>query len=529
MIFVNAKKTDKYLLDRSMLNSLNKKILLPALISFGIILPGCFDLNVENDVDILTEDFFKTEEEYVQFISPAYIHLRLLTGSNSFLALQEISTDEICIPTRGNEWSDGGEWLRLHRHHWTANDFSISSTWHLLYDGVNTCNRLIQSLEELQTSDRHRFIAELRALRGLYYLWLLDLFGNVPIVTSYRQFQMPETSARKELFTFINNELMEVKADLSKDIGVNYGRINYYVIEAMLAQLFLNAEVYSGTANWQQVITHCDEIIQSGHFQLDPDYFAVFDAGNDDSKEIIFAIPYDSDYASGFNISMMTLHPANRQTYQLISEPWNGWCTLMDFFKSYDENDLRKGDGNSKGSFIYGQQFTNDGDTLYDDTSNLHLPYYDPDGLSVNLTPEIRSLDSAYRQDGARVGKFEILMNSDINMDNDFPVFRFARVLMMKAEALWRLGQVSEALTLVNEIRTRAGLVQLQDLDDNEFIAELGREFFMEAQRRTDLIRFGKFTDVWWEKPGSADCMKIYPIPLDQIIEQPNLIQNPCY
>lgn len=506
-----------------------KKVAVLFLISLGLALSGCTDLSIENEVDTLSGDFFQSDEDYIQFSAPAYITLRQLTNSNSLLALQEISSDEMCIPTRGNEWYDGGQWLRLHRHKWYPEDQTISSTWVFLYDGINTCNRLMKALEELGGENGNRFIGELRALRGLFYFWLLDLFGNVPIVTSYNQFQMPETSTRVELYDFILKELREIKSNLSKETAETYGRINYYVVQALFAQLYLNQEIYTGTSNWPEVINHCDEIIESGQYDLDPDYFAVFESENASSQEIIFSIPYDSENAPGLNIGMMTLHPANKRTYQLISEPWNGWCTIADFFHSYDNSDLRKGEGNSRGSFIYGQQFTIEGDTLYDDTSNLHLPYYDPDGLAVFLTPEIRSLDSAYRQDGARVGKYEIKANSDLNMGNDFPVFRYARVLLMKAEALWRQGQSQDALNLVNQVRRRAGLSDLQNLDQNEFIDELGREFFMEAHRRTDLIRFGRFANAWWEKPESAHCMTIFPIPQDQLIEQPKLIQNPCY
>jgi hypothetical protein len=114
-------------------------------------------------------------------------------------------------------------------------------------------------------------------------------------------------------------------------------------------------------------------------------------------------------------------------------------------------------------------------------------------------------------------------------MKNDFPVFRFAKVLMMKAEALWRLGRDAEALGLINLIRKRANLPDLVLLNDDIWIQELGREFFMEAHRRTDLIRFGQFQKSWWEKPASEDCKELFPIPQSQFEAGSNLKQNPCY
>ena len=224
---------------------------------------------------------------------------------------------------------------------------------------------------------------------------------------------------------------------------------------------------------------------------------------------------------------MSTLHEASQKTFNLVSQPWNGWCTLSDFFATYEDQDIRKGDGISRGSFLYGQQYDFDGDTLLEDTTRSVSPI-DPEGLPLVYTPMIRSLDSAYSQDGARVNKFEIAVGSSQDMNNDFPVYRYARVLLMKAEALWRLGRTGEALILFNQIRERSGLSRVDQLNDDIWIAELGREFFMEGHRRTDLIRFGKFEDSWWEKPASEACKSIFPIPQSQL-EMANLNQNPCY
>lgn len=511
------------------LNCFSQKIVY---VSISIILAtlACTKLEIDNGVDILTDDFFKSEEDFVRFISPAYISLRSYTSISSVLALQEISTDEICIPVRGNDWYEDGHWQRLHRQEWLPRDAAINGTWSFLFEGVNQCNRLIKALEELNVENTENYIAELCSLRAIYYLWLLDLFGNVPIVKSYDFDKMPETSSRQEVFEFVKSELRQNLDYLPKEVTpTTYGRVNYFVAQTTLALLYLNQEVYIGTPNWQEVISHCDIIIQSGNYAMESDYFKIFSTENQNSTEMIFAIPYDAIAAQGFNVSMFTLHAASQKTYNLTSQPWNGWCTLADFFASYDSADLRKGNGVNQGSLIYGQQYTDIGDTLFEDTTGLFLAEIDPDGLALNYTPEIRSLDSAYQQDGARIGKFEIRVGSGQEMDNDFPIFRYTKVLMMKAEALWRLGNSNESLLLLNQVRKRSGLPDLIFFTEEELLAELGREFFMEAHRRTDLIRFGKFKNSWWEKPVSDDCKNLFPIPEMQLEVNANLNQNPCY
>jgi len=505
--------------------------LLPYLVVFQLCFfcNACTDLEIKNNVDLLSEDFFQSDEDYVRFISPAYINLRSFANINSILALQEISSDEMCVPVRGNDWYEGGHWLRLHRHQWAPEDPSVTNTWNFLFQGVNECNRLLKLLEELDPSTAVIYSAELRGLRAIYYLWLMDLYGNVPLITSYDQVQSPTNASRKDLFNFIIFELNETKDDLSKTVSpITYGRVNYFVAETALASIHLNAETYTGTPNWAQVILHCDKIIQSNQYQLELDYFQCFIENNTDSKEIIFAIPYEDYNAPGFNLSMFTLNAASQKTFNLKSQPWNGWCTLSDFFATYEDQDVRKGDGVSKGSFLYGQQYDINGDTLLEDSSGISAPI-DPDGLPLDYTPSIRSLDSAYSQDGARISKFEIAAGSSQDMNNDFPLYRYAQILLMKAEALWRLGRTNEALTLFNQIRQRSGLNAIDQLDEDIWIEELGREFFMEGHRRTDLIRFSKFKNEWWEKPASEECKNIFPIPRSQLEAGSNLNQNPCY
>ena len=296
---------------------------------------------------------------------------------------------------------------------------------------------------------------------------------------------------------------------------------------------------------------------------------------NSGSGEFIFAIPYDEVFFDGFNLAVRTLHYGSQQTYDLKQQPWNGFCTLEEFYNSYDNADLRKGDVGTvdgpavkRGNFIAGYQYTSGGDFVMDDGFEVGDPRREPapllpdaDGEPLNFgsfgsgQPQINELGpQALRQAGVRIGKWEIPLGSDPGaMSNDYAVFRYADVLLMKAEALWRQGNDAEALTLVNQIRARAGvddLITLDgvvsfDIDDNnevipggELLNEIGREMFAENHRRQDLIRWGLFTDLEkWLLPfynvqdrlETGEHTTIYPVHRDKLDANTSLTQNPGY
>jgi hypothetical protein len=207
--------------------------------------------------------------------------------------------------------------------------------------------------------------------------------------------------------------------------GTTYGRMNFYAGQALLAKLYLNAEVYSGTPMWQQTIDACDEIIIDGLYSLEGNYFANFNEDNGGSKEFIFAIPYDQVFFEGFNLAARTLHYGSQYTYDLTQQPWNGFCTLEEFYNSYEEEDLRRGDVGTadgpavmRGNFIAGYQYRTDGDMVTDDGFKVADPdrkpepfIGDPEGAPLNFgsmgtgQPQINELGpQALRQAGVRIG-----------------------------------------------------------------------------------------------------------------------------
>ncbi len=544
---------------------LYRKIIVGVLLTVTMVIVSCTDAEVPVSSEVTGENFFQNETEFVSAMGDAYTVLgpEGLGGHNGFSSIQEVSTDEFVIPQRGQDWFDGGIWLRMHRHSFTYEEGYFNNTWQFLFSGVNNTNRLIfqfESAVEAGNADpelAEAFIAELRALRALYYYWLLDTFGNVPIITSFED--APEEPSqpssdfqegRTQLFECVEQELLNALDEVDEDVGGTYGRMNRWVVHFVLAKLYLNSEVYTGTPRWEDAITHTDEIINSGNYNLSAVYRDNFVTDNSGSPEIIFAVPYDRVFLQGFNIHHMSLHYGSQSTFRLQEQPWNGYATVEEFYRSYIDEEGNPGpQGPVIGSmgeettgttddrlsnFLAGPQFDTQGNRIEDDAV---FSDFDQDGAPLTFTPEINSLEpNACRQCGVRVGKYEIEPGSTSNLDNDFVVFRYADVLLTQAEARWRLNNNDpEALRLVNLVRERAGVDSFTSLDEDLILEERGREFFYELLRRQDLIRFQgnegetRFNDPWWEKDVSDPTRNVFPIPREQLEANDNLVQNPGY
>jgi hypothetical protein len=492
-------------------------LLLAGLFLFGI--PACTNLDEELFDTISEDNFFQTEEEFAAALGAAYAGLRDFAFQDArFWNANEHSTDEAIAPTRGADWGDGGRWIRLHQHTWTADDADFNDAWNFLYRGVNTCNRLIFQFENFQgeIANREAIFAELKVLRAFYYYYLLDMFGNVPLVTSFDVPEgfLPEQATRQQVYEFVEREISENIDQLSEDKSpLTYGRMTKWVAHTILARLYLNSGVYVGNERWQDCIDQCDAIINSMKFDLEGNYFTNFAVDNEGSKEAIFAIPYDKQFGPNLRFHLQTLHYLNQETFRLKTTPWNGFATLAEFYDSYDDEDARKE------SWLLGPQFSATGEPL------------EENGEQLIIVKEISSIENAARNEGARFKKFEFEADIDQDMSNDFPVFRYADVLLMKAESLLRLNKPGDALPLVNLVHERADLDGYDSIDLEELYDERGRELAWEVSRRQDMIRFGKWNDAWQFKsanPG-AEYLYLFPIPQPQIDANSNLQQNPGY
>ncbi len=544
-----------------MKNILTKSVSVLSLILI-IVLTSCTDLTETINSEVTADQYFQSDQEFISALGESYAPLSGWGSSGSYASLAHVTSDEAIITQKGQDWFDGGVWIRLQRHTYSYDEVEINNAWVGLFSGVNNCNRLIFQFESLVESgdvsgeDAASFIAELRVLRGFYYYLLLDKFGNVPIVDQFEGADENPTQpgsnfqeGRTALFNFIESSILDNIGQLSEDTNATYGRVNKWVAHMILGKLYLNAEVYTGTTRWQDAADQMDTIINSGNYSLNSDYAANFSTNNSGSPELMFVVPYDEVFLTGFQLHHMTLHYSSQATYNMEAQPWNGYAAMEETYMRYIDSDQNPGpQGEVVGSdgtpttgtqdsrlsnFLVGDQFNAQGDSLFDPGATDA----DPNGPLLTYTPHIQNLEpNGLRQAGARVGKFEIEQGATANLSNDYPIFRYADVLLMKAEALWRQNSGdSEALRLVNLIRERAGVTPFTSLDADKLLAERGREMFWEQLRRQDLIRFDgkqgatRFNDPWEFKEQSDPTRNVFPIPRDQLEANSNLVQNPGY
>ena len=298
---------------------------------------ACTKLDEKLYDTVTPSDFFKSDAQFVSALGAAYTTLGNY-ASGDVNNLQELCTDEQAVPTRGQDWDDGGNWRRLHLHSWKFEDNAVGGAWDFCFTGVSTANRLIYQFQSLSQSGQVNadvaaaYIAELQTLRGFFYWQLVDLYGNVPLVTDFVGADpAPATKARADVYNFIVTDVEAAVPQLPTVVdGTTYGRMNYWAGKFLLAKLYLNAGVYTnGTTQWAKVVAECDEIINSGKYNLESNYFANFNVNNSSSKEFIFAIPYDQVFFQGFQLDMQTLHYGSQFTYNLtashgmVSALWN--------------------------------------------------------------------------------------------------------------------------------------------------------------------------------------------------------------
>lgn len=523
---------------------------------------SCTDFKDESYGQVVSEKYSpKTEADISYLVNAAYVSWReSMLLWNGVVRAQELSADQDVIPARlGIGWVDGYIYKRWHQHTWTTEDDGVYQGWARSYNGINTCNRILSQIEDnvidVSGETRENLLAELKVLRASYYYILVDLYGNVPIVTDFKDESLPQQANRKDVFDFIIKEVTDNIEHLSEDPrGYYYGRFNKWAAYTLLAKMYLNAEVWVGTAEWSKCIEACNKVMafaeSSGEYALEGNQKNVFITDNENSKEIIFGLPFDNIYVTdwnAFDFHMYTLAPEQQETYQLLHRPWGGVCAIPQFIRSFDEDDARLHE-----NYLSGPQYTSLGGST---------PLMRSDGTGqLTYDVDVPSIDESDVDDGYRWAKFEYAVGSTNVLSNDWPLFRYADILMMKAEALMRSGQ-SGAGELVTQVRQRVfttnpqkAVVTDEDLtkgsvydygrrDTNKtsseggsdirygrFLDELGWEFCQEGRRRQDMIRFGVFTTKSWFSHDPSDNSKnLYPIPNSAILTNSNLKQNPGY
>lgn len=537
-----------------------KKILIYSILPALLIslLSSCHDIDVPVKTELTPDVFPKDSVQFVQAAGPVYAALRG-NFSLDYFFMQTLSTDEAILPARGGNWYDNKNYLMLHYHNWTKDHPWTASCWGWLSKIIGITNQAYSILNDNMPSgnNKNTTLAELRMVRALAYFMMMDLYGNVPLDTVYGDFAPRAKAPRDEVFSFIEREAIACIPNLNPATGVTtYGRPNKYTAYALLAKMYLNAEYYTGTARYNDCIAACDNIINSGVYNLEArsTYLKMFYPDNGPAmKEFIFAIPYDpaASALSGTNGQMYharyDVPRSERTKFSLPFTPSAPESTLPEFYAYFnDPNDIRNG------QWLTGLQYLNDGVTpvMVTTTKKGYDQFYTgADGSAsytyqVNLTPNIvlrqdpNTFDCGNDEIAWNMGYRNIKFYPDKsstsrNQNNDVPVFRYSDVILMKAEAILRggtptLGQT--ALSLTNDLRAkRTTSPAWNNITLDSIYNERCREFTMETWHRNDMIRFGKYEGSWGFKTDSDPNHRIFPIPTSAIVLNPKLVQNPGY
>lgn len=541
---------NKYINNKAMMLRTIKSILLVlAIVLFAQSCEDRLDLQPE-DSRLSAEAAFEDPAAYKQFLAKIYAGISLSgqegpagypdlagldEGFSNYLRLywkmQELTTDEAIIA-----WNDGTI-HDLHNQVWTSGNEFIRTMYSRLLYQVALCNEFLRQTTDGKLDGRgvsselrteiQTYRAEARFMRALTYWHAMDLFANPPFITEDDPIGafLPPQIQRADLFNYVESELLDIMDNMAAPRANEYGRADRAAAWMLLAKMYLNAEVYTGTSRYADVITYTNNIIGAGYTIPSIPYFHSFLADNDSNgaeDEVIFTIPFDGLRTQAFGgMTFLTHAPVGGSMDPSefgINGGWFGVRTTPTFVEKFP-----------------GEENSNDGRELF---------YTDGQNKDI--------LTVATFTDGYAIAKYR---NVDVNgnpgsdttgdhTDIDFPMFRLADAYLMYAEAVLRGGggSMGTAVDYINELRVRAygdtsGNISQADLDLDFILDERARELYWEAHRRTDLIRFDQFSDngVWQWKGGvqsgtTTDAFRdVMPLPATDLGINTNLEQNPGY
>ena len=475
----------------------------------------------------------------------------------------ELTTDEsIC------GWNDQTI-KNFHYMNWTTDDTFIYAFYSRIFMQVSAANEFIREAKKLDY-DVDRYIDEARVLRAIAYFHAIDNFGNVPFADETAVVGVnPEQISRADLFAWLETELKDIIANgkLPDKNGTVYGHAGMGAAKFLLAKLYLGAEVYTGTARWNDCATVLSDLMDDGYSlhttsagKFSP-YQELFLADNDKcTDEIIFAVQQDGLYTQSYGATNYLVFASTGGTMNVkhigISSGWGGLRTTPEFADKFTAGDQR--------NLLY------DTDKSTADVEAMpEKPEDDPDTYSAEAIEQLKK-DGAYNDeckklsDAKKAARNNIQQKSiedignfmygygfqkfrNINsdgtdgkekgfVDTDFPMMRYADVLLMAAECQAR-GASIDGLSAFNQVRARAGVPAVSNLNLDEILNERARELYQECWRRSDLIRFGKFTSGYnWQWKGETKDGKdvesyrtLFPIPDSDRLANSNLKQNDGY
>ncbi|MNQ47431.1 SusD family protein [compost metagenome] len=496
------------------------------------------DLNTEPKVELTLDKLLEQDPQAVEgLVSKIYGTFALSgpdgpgstdvvtkdAGEAAFLRgiinLQDFSADAV-----KNRWGDDGLDQLTTTSGWNPNNKFFRYLFDRAYYTIPQSNNLINILETTskEIPGKENYIAELRFLRSLAYFYVIDCFGKGPLVTEedINTTTPKKESTRKELFDFVEKDLLEAENTITA--SKSYGKANKTVVRMLLAKLYLNAEVYTGTARYTDALTYVNKVLADAQYSLAPNYVSVFSGDNNNSPEIIYTLIADAVVSQSYgNTTYIVNGSLNNETVDPnlfgAKDGWGGHRATKAWYGLFNNGDLAgSNDDRAKLFWTTGHSYEmNDYKTW-------------ADGF-----PSVKFRNSNY------VGG-----SSSTSFSNtDFPLYRLADAYLMYAECVLRGatgGTRAQALTYVNAVITRSKGTAITDaqLNLNFLLDERARELNFEGHRRTDLIRFGKFTGgsyIWPWKGGTKggtsipDTYKLYPIPTSALQANSNLTQNPGY
>lgn len=485
-----------------------------------------------------------------------YVDSQGLQGtSRGIYDLNTFTTDETIMPTRGGDWYDGGFWQGLYLHRWGVNNEAVYATWEYLYRTVILCNGSLERIQDF--AEKHPeenvadCVAEVRALRAMFYYYIMDLFGSVPLIEkSDPAVEDIVQEKRSKVFNFIVKELTESSSLLSEERsnqpGVYYGRMTQPVVWFLLAKLALNAEVYTDDDwtdgsrpdgksiffevegqrlnAWQTVNYYCEKITAAG-YTLEKDYTANFAVFNESSEENIFVIPMSKTlYTNQFICLFRSRHYNHAKAYGLSGE--NGSSATKEVLETFGY-DTPQVDARFDYCYFAGPVKDLEGNQILLDDGVTPL-VYEPWNVALDVSGKPYEKTA-----GARMKKYEVdktgLKDGKL-LDNDIVLFRYADVLLMQSEAKVRNGENGDAE--LNLVRSRVGMAPRTATLEN-LLDERMMELAWEGWRRQDMIRFGVFTRSYScrpQLPGEENgYTTVFPIPEKVIDMNPQLHQHKGY
>jgi hypothetical protein len=513
-----------------------KPILAVVLMSLFVV--SCTDLEIDESDSIFPD----TEEGEFGGVADVGASVQDLYNSvygqlgdqANFFALNEVSTDETLVPTRGTDWGDNGIWRTLHAHTWSPTHQYILNTWNNLNQNVFRAAQVIDAASTQIGPDEPRSLEELKAearfLRAFSMYFVLDMWGIAPFRGVNDGVDVdPSVFSAPEAYAFIVEDLNAAIAGLpSRGPSADNNRASKAAARFLLAKVYLNAERYGASPAYQDVITLVDQITGDG-YALQSGYFDIFKEDTDNETIWYANTSVGNRIWNGLHYNQIA--PDN------TGGGWNGFTTLAEFYDSFggdpeanyvgDAADERRGwvpdntnaDETNLGigyGFLINQQYNVDGQALKDRP-----------GDPLAFTKELPGLSGNNERTGIRIIKYHPVNGSFANHEI---VFRYADAHLMKAEAMLRSG--GDATAMVNELRTIREAAPLGSVTAADLLAERGRELYIEFWRRNDLLRFGQYTRAWEFKDEASvgdETKRLYPIPINALLSNPNLVQNPGY